>query len=232
MERNQSAMVMDTPAERRSPVDAEHGRLRLAVVVVFVISGILGYIVINMLVPAAGLNILAILGSFAVAYAITAIFEQALKRRWPSGRSVEVSDKGVQLVKNGEAQQTIDASKPVTSLMWRFQTKRRSRVPKGWYLLACAVEQEDNNVSVYALMSPDQFKKIEDNERFKVLKAKADTNATGNRGRDDLLLAGEQRRLLAAENHRWQSGAEMSVDDFQAYVELLNRRFPEWFRVS
>lgn len=228
----QTSMVNESASRRVFKVDAEHGRLRLVVVAVFVLAGILAYIVINAVVPSEGLNILAILGSLAIAYGITAILEQALKRRWPSGRSIAVDAEGVTMLKNGGVEQRIDAAQPVMSLLWHFQTKRRSRVPKGWYLLACALEQDDGSVSVYTLVSPDQFKKVEDNERFKALKAKSDTAKSTGRGRDDLLLAGEQRRLLQAENQRWQTGAEMTLDDFSAYLKEVETRFPAWFRVS
>ena len=181
--------------------------------------------IINPLAPGGRQNIIAIIGSFIIAYAITAILEQALKRRWPSGRSIEVDVSGVRLMQNGGIQQNVEADKPATTLLWRFQTKRRSRVPKGWYLLACALEQDDASVSVYALISPDQFKKIEQSDRFKSLKAKSDPTTATTRGRDDLLLAGEQRRLLQAENQRWQTGAEMTFDDFTAYLAAVTALF-------
>jgi len=225
MDRIEAPPVTDPTSTRVFKVDPEHSRLRLVVVVVFVITGIVSYFIINAVAPGAGLNLIAVLGSFAIAYGMTAMLEQALKRRWPSGRSVEVDASGVRLMQNGSAQQRIEAGQPANMLFWRFQTKRRSRVPKGWYLLACALEQGDASVSVYTLMSPDQFKQVEQNDRFKPLKAKADPTTATTRGRDDLLLAGEQRRLLQAENQRWQTGAEMTVDDFNAYVAAITSLF-------
>lgn len=229
MESLQQATIV-APTRRVFAVDAEHGRLRLAVVVVFGLSAVAGYLLINGLLPSDGLNILALLGGFVVAYGVTALFERTLKQRWPSGRAVEVDNDGVRLMQHGKVQAAVSADKPTMTLLWRFQTKRRSRVPKGWYLLACALEQDDAHISVYTLMSPDQFKKLDRAERFKQLKAKTDTNATTSRGRDDLLLAGEQRRLLQAENQRWQDGAEMSVDDFTAYLDAISTGFPSWVR--
>ena len=225
MDRIEAPSVTTPTSKRVYKVDAEHGRLRLVVVAVFVVTGFVSYFIINAVAPGTGLNLIAILGSFAIAYGITAMLEQALKRRWPSGRSVEVDTSGVRLMQNGAARQTIAAGEPANTLLWRFQTKRRSRVPKGWYLLACALEQGDASVSVYTLMSPDQFKQVEQNERFKALKAKTDPTASATRGRDDLLLAGEQRRLLQAENQRWQTGAEMTVDDFNAYLASVSALF-------
>lgn len=225
MDRIETSPVTDSTPARVYKVDAEHSRLRLVVVAVFVTSGFISYFAINAIAPGVGLNLIAVIGSFAIAYGITAILEQALKRRWPSGRSIEVDAQGVRLMQHGRVQQQVNADQSANTLLWHFQTKRRSRVPKGWYLLACALEQGDASVSVYTLMSPDQFKKIDNNDRFKLLKAKSDTTTTSTRGRDDLLLAGEQRRLLHAENQRWQTGAEMTVDDFTAYVETVTPMF-------
>lgn len=230
MDQTHSPTHNDQTTTRVFTVDPEHGRLRLAVVIVFAISAVGGFLAIDALTPSVGLNILALIGGFIVAYAVTALFERLLKQRWPSGRTVEVDASGVRMMQHGQVQQQISADKPTMTLMWRFQTKRRSRVPKGWFLLACALEQDDATVAVYTLMSPDQFKNLDKSERFKALKAKADPENATSRGRDDLLLAGEQRRLLQAENQRWQIGGELSADDFSAYLATVNTHFPQWIR--
>jgi hypothetical protein len=229
MESTNPLRVTDLHSTRTFNVDAEHSRLRLVVVLVFAVGAVAGYLLISAIVPSTGLNLIAALGAFVIAYAVSAVFEQALKRRWPSGRSIEVDAQGVRLIQNGTVQQNVTADASAQKLLWRFQTKRRSRVPKGWHLLAAALEQNTGSVSVYTLVSPDQFKKLENADRFKVLKAKAESasNTSANaRGRDDLLLAGEQRRLLAAENQRWQTGAEMTLDDFLAYLDAVEIPFP------
>ena len=46
--------------------------------------------------------------------------------------------------------------------------------------------------------------------------------------RDDLRLAGEQRRLRDAENYRWLAGAELVPDDFITYINRIRAQFPEW----
>ena len=47
-----------------------------------------------------------------------------------------------------------------------------------------------------------------------------------------LRAAGEERRLRAAEEFRWISGAEMPYDDFIRYVEQIKAGFPEWAPLS
>ena len=111
------------------------------------------------------------------------------------------------------------------------KSRRRSRVPKGWHMLACALEQDGRFLSVYTLISPAQFKNLEQAEKFTALQVKRDDDKSPTRrGRDDMILAGEQRRLLLAENRRWTEGAEMSPDDFNRFLDQLAHMFPEWLR--
>lgn len=215
---------------RTIPVDAEHSGLRVAVVIVFLLAALAGYIALNVIISSEGINLIAILGSFLIAYGITALVERILKKRWPSGREVQIDENGVRMVRKGAVQQEIRANAPAATLMWHFQTKRRSRVPKGWHVLACALEQDERYLSVYTFMSPNQFKDFEHAARFTRLQARSKTNDRKGGGCDDLLLAGEQRRLLQAENERWQTGAEMTIDDFQAYLDALALVFPQRMR--
>ncbi len=217
----------DTTSTITFPVDAEHGALRLAVVGSFLISSIVGYFVIALLVPGAGINLIALLGALLLGYGATAIAERILKRRWPSGREVQVNPQGVRIVQKGAVQQEIQATRPTSVLFWKFQTRRRSRVPKGWYVLACALEQDERYLSTYTFGSPDDFKNLNRADRFKTLKSRKDV-PEASRGRDDLLLAGEQRRLMHAEQQRGNDGAEMTLPDFQRYVDHVAKNFPEW----
>lgn len=209
------------------PVDAEHGGIRLAVVLVFIIGWIAAYIILSALISGAGLNVVALLGGFAVAYGLTSVAERMLKRRWPSGRILKLDERGVSLVLRGQVQQAmmIGEDAVVNALLWRFETRRRSRVPKGWSVLALALERDETYLCVYTFMSPDQVRQFVDAEHFTVLKSAKDTPKSGA-GRDDLLLAGEQRRLYLAEQQRWLNGAEMTRDDFQRYIDLLRQQFP------
>jgi hypothetical protein len=49
---------------------------------------------------------------------------------------------------------------------------------------------------------------------------------------DSLRVAGEQRRLLTAEQHRWHDGAEMQLSDFEQFIRRLQGQFPQWFPAS
>jgi hypothetical protein len=205
-------------------VDPEHGAKRLTIVATFVCGWILGFAILNTLIPGSGLNIIAVLGGFAVTAAATWVAERILRQRWPSGRTVEVREDIIETRKSGVVQQHIDGSKHVNVLLWRFKIRRRSRVPKGWFVVACGLEQENNYLSVYTFMSPEQVNPPQIGNRFKTLLGVKE--AQGNN--QDLRLAGEQRRLRMAEEQRWMHGAEMSNADFEAYLTQLQKQFPKW----
>jgi hypothetical protein len=212
------------------PVDAEHGGVRLTVVLVFVGGWVVSYMILAGLISSTGLNIIAVLGGFGAAYALTAVTERLLKQRWRSGRTLEMDANGVRTRFRGTVQQAIpvdDAS--VNLLRWHFQTRRRSRVPKGWHVLAAALEHDETYLSVYTFMSPDQFKQFDQASRFTALKSPKDMPRTGA-GRDDLLLAGEQRRLYQGEQQRWIDGAELTTADFQQFLLQLDQQFPGRFK--
>lgn len=209
------------------PVDSEHGALRLVVVAVFIGAGFISYLILSGLISGEEINLLVIILSFGSAYLVTTLVERVLRTHWPSGRVVEISERGVRTAKHGSTQQEILASQDATPLMWRFQTRRRSRVPKGWHVLALALEQDGQFVTVYTFVSPDELTAMGADAQFTELKSKKETDR-GTKGRDALLLAGEQRRLLQAEGERWVSGAEMTSADFKALLAQLGTRFPQW----
>jgi hypothetical protein len=209
------------------PVDAEHGSLRLAVAVIFLVGWVLFAVILSFLIPSSGLNLIAIVGGLVITTLLTQALEKNLKHRWPSGREVSIDPDGVRVMTGGQVQRHIEGNKPANVLLWRFEIKRRTRVPKGWYMIACALEQENVYLPVYTFVSPDQFKALENGERFTALVSEKDENMQ-NVGKYNLRLAGEQRRLRLAEDERWRNGAEMTPQDFQTYLEKLKWNFAEW----
>ncbi|MEP7291206.1 MAG: hypothetical protein ABI835_05455 [Chloroflexota bacterium] len=209
------------------PVDKEHSAMRLTIVLIFIAIWIISFIVASIVIPNEGLSLLAVLLGFGVAYALTALLERFLKTRWPSGRVVEIEREGVKLLKKGALQQEMRSEDPVDARLWSFKISKRARVPKGWSMLACALEYENQFLTIYTFMSPSQLETFELAEQFKKLasqrKGKSDADA-----REDLRVAGEQRRLRDAENHRWMFGAEMIPADFIAYISRIKTQFPEW----
>ena len=207
-------------------VDSEHGALRLSMLGVFALLFVISYILINGLLSGEGMNILAVFISLGVSFVAGQQIEKTLKVRWPSGRYIEINSDSISISKGQQTEETVDSTQQVNVLLWRFTIKRRARVPKGWYMVACALEQDTKYISAYTFMSADSFKELASTNLFTELVSKKDSRSkTVDR---DLRLAGQQRRLHTAESQRWMHGAEMSTDDFVAYIAHLQTHFPQW----
>lgn len=207
-------------------VDREHVRLRLGVVVVFVALWGISFAIVNALVPSAGLNIVAGLIAFVVAAIGGRLIEPRLKQIWPSGRKLEMDSQSARMMNNGQLQMEISATATANVHHWRFKIPRRGRMPKGWYVVACALQQDDTYLAVYTFASPEKTEHLNQITRFTDL---ASEKGKPNKAKaESLRAAGEQRRLHLAEEHRWHSGGELSNEDFEQFLRSLNGQFPLW----
>jgi len=202
-------------------VDAEHGNLRLAVAVTFVLSSVICFFILAAVIPAEAVNLIAILGALVLGSLISAAAERALKRRWPSGREIAYQSGQLTLQQHGKPQTQIELNRETQLLQWRFEINKRARVPRGWLMVAMAVRYipDDIYLPVYTLMSPEVFAAFDETNAFVELE-KQKENDSG-----DMRLAGEQRRLHAAESYRWQEGVEMTNEDFEALYRLLRTQY-------
>jgi hypothetical protein len=217
----------------RFPVDREHSALRLTVLGAFIAAWVVGFLVFSALISSqSGLNLLAVILAFGVAYAVTFVLERTLKGRWSSGRVLEVDADGVRLLRHGTAEAEARAGDGVQVLHWRFEITRRARVPKGWSMLALGLSHNERALTVYTFVSPKQLEDLSEAERYVRLIPRKEQKPTARSQqtslRTDLSSAGEQRRLMDAEAQRWMNGGEMLFDDFLSYTRLVDERFPEW----
>jgi hypothetical protein len=225
-----SESIINTPS-LTIPVDSEHGALRLSIVGIFVVVWVITFAIANRLITNEGFNLIALIIAFAVAGLVARGSEQILQKRWPSGRVVEMNASTIQIMSKGKVQDTINAQEPFSILMWRFQTRKRSRVPKGWFVIACALEQDDTYLAVYTFASPVDAELLQKRFKFTTLASEKEANAKDVR-QDSLRFAGEQRRLKLAETFRWNSGAEMSLADFETFINRLNGQFSQWMPLN
>ncbi len=215
------------------PVDPEHGALRATLLLTFLALLVICFAVFNALIPSVGLNILALIAGFAAAAALSYfVIEPFLKRRWPSGRTVEFDQEAIRIVRHQTIQRSINTREPFSILLWNFKIRqRRNRVPAGWFVVACALEQDDSYLPVYTLASPEQTQSLASLARFVTLIA-AKPGRKGEVRQESLRVAGEQRRLRLAESHRWAEGAEMTPQDFQRFITQLQEQFPQWMPLN
>ncbi|MDE0610297.1 MAG: hypothetical protein OXH77_10375 [Anaerolineaceae bacterium] len=211
------------PGERRFPLDPEHGWLRFAMLLIFVAVWLAVFLLGQLLVVIEGSVIISIVAGFGLAALSAQRLEGPLKQRWPSGRSMSVTDKSIRLLRREEQQESLDTAQEVNVLTWRFRINRRARVPKGWSMVALALEQDDRHIPVYTFMSQDDLEALSNHGSFIALQGRRQRREGG-----DLRLAGEQKRLHSAEQLRWLQGGEMSREDFIACLRHLHERFPAW----
>jgi hypothetical protein len=203
-------------------VDAEHTTLRVVLAVLFVVLAILIFVIGSTLLRDSSTNF--IVGGVALVSSalLSRLLDPWLKQRWPSGRIVELSAGGASLKKQQTVEVQIDGSAGAQVLVWSFKINRRSSVPKGWYVVACALQQDDRYLPIYSFASPEQRTALDAIATFPEL-------AREQKGKDESLrLAGEQRRLRLAEEHRWRDGAEMGLEDFQDTLKQILTQYPLW----
>lgn len=212
-------------------VDQEHGGLRFVVLLTFLGVWLLTFFIVSNLLAADGPALIAVLLGFGAAFVVTMLVERYLKRVWRSGRAVTVDASGVQLTNNGQKQVAILSEDPAESVLWRFVISKRARIPKGWSMLACALQFEGTDLITYTFIAPAQADSYRLLDKFTKLEPKKKRTLNDDE-REELQLAGAQRRLRDVENARWIAGAEMTPDDFIAYIDTLTTRFPEWMRTA
>jgi hypothetical protein len=202
--------------------DPEHAGLRLAVIGAFFGGAILSFFIVSALLPQNSL-VLALVVGFVAGGAAATLLERGMKGRWRSGREVELAPSGIKLLMRGAAEVEISAYSNIEILRWRFQPKGRGRAPRGWSVVACALAQDERKLAVYTLMSPQSLESLADRDKFKELTSEKRAASAV----EDIRLAGEQRRLREAEAHRWQTGAELSNEDFLRFVAYAEKRFED-----
>ena len=191
--------------------------------VIFVVVWLVVFLLGQVLIVFDGSVIISIVAGFGLAALSAQRLEGPLKQRWPSGRSVSVTDRSIRLLRREELQESLDTAQEVNVLTWRFRINRRARVPKGWNMVALALEQDDRHIPVYTFMPQDDLEALRNPGRFVALQGRRQRKESG-----DLRLAGEQKRLHSAEQLRWLQGGEMSREDFVACLRHLQERFPAW----
>lgn len=204
-------------------VDSEHSGVRILGCVTFLISAVAGYLILNTILPNSGL--ITIGAALALAIALTYAADHLAKRYWPSNRAIQFIDDMIVLIKAGTVQGEIDAAANVNLLLWHFEAKRHPRVPKGWYVVANALEQDGDYIISYSIASPEDFEALP----LSRLSTKFQRKKKG-KGEDarDLKEAGSIRRIAQAEFHRGELGAEMSLQDYHAYLDYLADTYTTW----
>lgn len=204
-------------------VDREHSGVRMVGCVTFGFGALLSYLILGSIIPQGGL--ITIGAALFIAVALTYGADYLTKRYWPSNRFIQFAGDVIKLVGGGKVQGAIDAEQNVNLLMWHFEARRHPRVPKGWYVVANALEQDGEYIVTYSIVSPTDFESMPLSRlSVKYQRKKKRKNEDGR----DLREAGAYRRLAQAEFHRGELGAEMSQEDYYAYLDYLADTYTAW----
>lgn len=197
-------------------VDREHRALQATVMLSFFIGAALIYLLVSLIMRVDGINLIAAAASFLGGFLVSRALEMGMRDRWPSGRRLYLEDSHYLLKKRMKLQQEIRVQETATTLFWRFRVKRGGRIPKGWFLVSCAIEQEGDYLAAYTFMPEDEYEEMPLAERFIELAPRKKLAEDG-----DFRLLGQQKRLHTAEVFRWNEGAELNRDDFRTYIQRV-----------
>ena len=203
-------------------VDSEHSGIRIVGCLTFLLSVVLSYLIVNTIIPNSGF--ITVGAALVIAVGMTYAADYLTKQYWPSNRAIQFVDDLIRLVKSGDLQGEIDAGQNVNLLMWHFAAKRHPRVPKGWYVVANALEQDGEFIISYSIASPADFQALP-LSRLSTRYQRKKNNKDDTR---DLKEAGSMRRIAQAEFHRGEFGAEMSLEDYHAYLDYLADTYTSW----
>jgi len=219
--------IAQTEKERTYAVDIEHNGIRAAGCATLVAGTIIGFFILDRFVFPGGLllNMMIAMGIGGLATYVT---DRYLTGRWSSGRMLHINRERIALTRDEKIERVVDPEQHVNVLFWRFAVKKSQRVKRGWYVIACALEQEDNVIPVYSFVSPDDFENIPLSSQFKMLEPKSKKPDEGSSSIRDMRQAGAQRRLHEAESDRGMNGAELQLDQFVDFVGTLKVNFPRW----
>lgn len=224
-------MITGTPAISY-PLDPEHWKLRAAVLGAFFATGFVVMVLISALFPSPTLNLLGVIAAIVAGYLGSALAERTLKGRWHSGRALQVSTDSLRLMRGGIVEQEVPLTTTVTPLRWKFRISKRARVPKGWWMYACSLAGEGEQITVYTFLPPEEAETFARDGQFSRLLNKKERGKTAVDAPQNLRQAGEERRLREAEEHRWLAGAEMTPRDFMDFLDRMDRYFEEWAPIT
>ena len=215
---------------RELPADRFHAGVRLAVLAAWLASVVgvfflLRAIVNAVLGPVVGVGLLVlIILAVAAAQPLAYLAERVAMQRWPSGRAVQLGPSGLRWQDKGKTVE-LDLSQKVNYWRWQFEVRQRrtGRVPTGHYCQAIRLVQTESEITLYAFVPPAKAATIAKDYPFYELRRQSDKSAKALGGRDAM--------FLAAEHTRWESGAELDQNDFQALLAHLDAHL-EGFRTS
>jgi hypothetical protein len=203
-------------------VDPDHAGVRTVGCFTFAFGTIGSFLILNSLITNGGLLVAG--ASIAIAVALTYIADNVTKHYWPSNRFVQVIDDVIQLAQNDIAETQLNTSETINFLSWHFEASRHPRVPRGWFVVANALEQDGEYIITYTIASPQDLESLP----LSRLSTKYERKKNKKDEARDLRKAGNIRRIEQAEAFRGNVGAEMNLEEYREYLDYLVETYPTW----
>lgn len=229
--------------------DQEHSGLRTAVFGLLFVTLLLAYFGIRALIGAFSPGdlpdftfVIACGGAFPIALALVWLAEKGLKRRWPSGRFVVLTNDGVQIETKEEEPVQFNRSNGLVSLFWTFDLSgwqrggRERRVPRNWICLAAQISSGKNQAVVYTYSPKSQAQNLIDmsdgqlnfHEIFpKEIYDNSIRSRLSGPSRPEIpaaVLTGKSGQYWLAERRRWQEGFELPLKEFEQFVTHIQTK--------
>ncbi len=214
-------------------VDRNHLGVRLVVMVAMLSSIVIGLFVVMPLITdimqLTGLLELCVtvIGVLLIGVGLSWGVEAGLREIWPSGRYLVADNSHIELRSRRVDPSVLNWNERINVQAWHFAIQRgRSWVPKGWYCVACRLNQDEIVITPYAFFKPEAARQLPSWDSFELLVSK---KSAPKRGDEHLLKKfAEQSQLRSAEKDRWDSGVEMSARDFMSLMQQVVQHVPDW----
>lgn len=234
--------------------DKEHSGVQVVVPLIMLAATILFFVIVNPLILAPLLNGTDLEGfraffrtvvSVVLGVCVGGIAENILKKRWPSGRMLQINPNGITILEKNIPSECIEWGERINILRWWYVLRgyprggRERRVPTGHYLLAVKLLQDECLLNVHSYMKPKQAELVPGYSKFSSI----EMNSIYKSGlftqfsrplRPTIptdLLAGPKGKIWAAEKERWVSSFELEPEDFSQLMEKIERYIPKQAKV-
>jgi hypothetical protein len=239
-------MVELSPNTKVLHADAEHPGIRTVIMLSLIVVLVLAYLLMRAVFQAI-INdspLLLVCGTaLPIGLAVVWLLEVGLKRIWPSGRSITITDYGLKAANRVQNDMQLKWGEDLQVIAWTFSLGgyprggRERRIQASWHCLAIQLQQNERYLVAYAYFAPKKAEHILGNTAvstpFNQLDPK-DVYKTSVRSRyfsaptrPDIpakVLAGKNGRYWLAEKRRWKEGYELSMQDFETFLKTIEEK--------
>jgi hypothetical protein len=225
--------------------DQEHAGLRAVVLLIVILGFIVGFLILDAILS-SGDGLVASYSfplscSLALIFALgaAALGETVMKRTWPSGRRIEINDRGLRAWLPGGETASLKWSGRVWAINWTFSLAgyprggRERRLTAKHHCLACQLQQDNTRVIVFGYLKGNEAETLLGGGDFhqldpsKYYERRMLRWLRGSMERPKLptsVLAGKEGPFWLAEQRRWSDGIELTGGDFVTFWEMMQVR--------